>query len=154
MKPLLYILFLLLLTSACRNGPAKRFKPYTNELDAVFQAGLSKVWSNRRFKPEDVFDSNSPAYKKLAAAGILNTNSQIIFSAPDCVSILNSKHLESLYIEQKRIVDTIIMFNGNEGKFACGINDIYTMNQDESIGSLHISVYKIDAATNVFIVTN
>lgn len=154
MKILLYTLFLFILATSCRNGPAKRFQPFNNELDTLFHADLSREWSNKRFKPEEVFDINSSAYKRLASAGILNQNSQIIFSAPDCVSILNSKRLESLYIEQKRIVDTIIMFNGNEGKFACGINDIYTMNQDESIGSLHISVYKIDAATNVFIVTN
>lgn len=150
----LFAICLFLLASACRNGPEKRFQPYINDLDAVFHAGSPKKWSNQSYKPEEVLDIHSPAYKRLAAAGILNANSKIVFSSPDCTWIINRKNHAKWYIEQKDFSDTVIMFNGNEGQFACGINDIYTMNQDESITSLHISAYQIDALMNVFIVHN
>ncbi|MBI2283341.1 MAG: hypothetical protein HYU71_06515 [Bacteroidetes bacterium] len=154
MKLYLLVISLLLLAPACRNGPEKRFQPYLNDLDAIFHTGSLKKWSNQSYKPEEVLDIHSPAYTRLTAAGILNANSKIVFSSPDCIWLINRKNHAQWYIEQKGFSDTVIMFNGNEGHFACGINDIYTMNQDESITSLHISVYQIDALLNVFIVHN
>ncbi|MCA6450879.1 MAG: hypothetical protein IM584_01020 [Chitinophagaceae bacterium] len=154
MKVLIFSLTLLLIATSCEKRPLGRFQPYNTDLDILFHSGTIKNWSNRKYKPAEVFDTSSPSYLKLISAGILNKNSEVIFSSPDCVSIVNRKLHAKLYIEQKDFSDTIIMYNGNEGKFACGINDIYSMNQDESIGNLHISVFKIDGAINVFIVNN
>ena len=154
MRLSIFALCFFLFGSSCSQLPQYRFQPYINDLDELFHADSSREWSNQRYKPEDVFDINSAAYKRLTIAGILNKNSKIIFSSIDCISIINSKRHAKLYIEQKDFSDTVVMFNGNEGKFACGIDGIYTMNQDESITSLHISVCKIDAAMNVFIVNN
>ena len=150
----LIIILLIAFLESCGNSPEKRFRPYTNELDAVFNEDTGRKLSREWLKPSDVFNAQSPAYKKLIDAGIINENSKVVVSGPDCITIINGKNQPKSYIEQKNLADTLIMFNGNEGKFACGINDLYTLNQDELLSKMHFSVYKIDAAMNLFIVSN
>ncbi len=44
------------------------------------------------------------------------------------------------------------MNNLNEGEFACSINNLYTLNQDENIGILNFKAQSLDGAINLIIV--
>lgn len=89
-----------------------------------------------RYTLSEVFADNDENLNRLKKTELLNGETTIFYSSPQCISLVirTKKKFAGGYI------DYVIFNNLNESDFACGINSIYNLNQDDEVRQFKIKV--------------
>lgn len=121
------------------------------DLQHLFKIAESKKLQIASYKISDIISISDPLYIRLEKSNIIDENSRILITSADCISLIKKSNEKEYFSSRK---DFIVMQNNNIGQFACGINSIYSLNQDETSSNLNIKVYQLDDLMNLFIVSN
>lgn len=138
---------------ACNDisGDVKKYETAVNDLENIMHPRrLLKQEPGKRYKLTDVIDKNDPIYLTLFTSGLISENTYLDYSSKDCISLVTRKKKNNM----GTFLDHVITFNLNEGEFACDINHLYTLNQDENVNHLHFGAYQLSSLTNLLIVSN
>lgn len=103
----------------------------------------------KKYPVTSLLTVNDPILRKLTDAGLINPGSFVLFSSENCISLTTRIKQNGRFF-----IDRIVVNNLNEGQFACNINDLYTLNQDENVNQLSIKASKISGLMNLLIVEN
>lgn len=102
------------------------------------------------FKANDFYLVNSRYYQKLFKKGIVGASTEIYYKSKDCICLINKA--DPSFDHTFSVTDYIVIKNDNIGKFSNGLDDLYSMNQDEGNKHLKIEAFQLDELTNLFIV--
>ena len=116
-------------------------------LDAAKQdsSKLGKI-----FKANDFYLEKSWYYQKLFKKGIVGSKTEIYYKSKDCICLINKA--TPSFDNTFSVTDYIVIRNDNIGFFSNGLDDLYSMNQDEGNQHLKIEAFQLDELTNLFIV--
>ncbi len=116
-------------------------------LDATKQdsSRLGKI-----FKVNDFYLVNSRYYQKLVKEGIVGANTEIYYKSKDCICLINKA--DPSFDNTFTVTDYIVIRNDNIGKLSNGLDDLYSMNQDEGNQHLKIEAFQLDDLANLFII--
>jgi hypothetical protein len=102
------------------------------------------------FKANDLKLASNPIFQKLVKQGIVGSNTEIYYKSKDCICLINKA--DPSFDNTFSVTDYIVIRNDNIGKFSNGLDDLYSMNQDEGNQHLKIEAFQLDDLTNLFIV--
>jgi hypothetical protein len=102
------------------------------------------------FKANDLKLASNPIFQKLVKQGIVGSNTEIYYKSKDCICLINKA--APSFDNTFSVTDYIVIRNDNIGKFSNGLDDLYSMNQDEGNQHLKIEAFQLDDLTNLFIV--
>jgi hypothetical protein len=94
-----------------------------------------------RYKVSEIFSLSDSLILRLKREGLIKDNSIIYYTSAQCISLVtrvNEKFAGGF-------VDYVISNNLNESDFACGLNSMYNLIQDEEIMKLKIVVTKTNS---------
>jgi len=110
---------------------------------------LGKLVIGKKYQLSEVVNKNDSILTDLQFANIDISQTYLVVAAADCVTLQTRKKKGMV-----TFVDHVIMLNLNEGQFACNINSLYTLNQDENVARLNIRAYRLSSLLNGFIIDN
>jgi hypothetical protein len=138
------------LVSGCgSDSEVKKYKTLEPELAGLLDTSRFQGKTPGKYLLSSILAANDPVFQKLLKEGIVNAGSFVMYSSADCLS-LTTRIKEN----GDAFTDRVVINNGNEGKFACNINDLYTLNQDEKVNRLDIKVGKISSSLMLFTIGN
>ncbi len=147
-----FILLFALLQSGCiENGTEiGKYQKLEPDLSALLSAAkFAGKEQGKQYKVSSILVEGDPLLKKLTDAGVINDGSFIVFSSENCLSLTTRiKHNGDSF------TDKVVIHNLNEGQFACNINDLYTLNQDEKVNKLTIKVNRLSSLLSLCTVEN
>ncbi len=138
---------------SCRkdNSIIKQHRNRYNELEQLLsEKYFSTKEIGKKYLANEIIKSNDALYMLLEKEGILKKNSYFIYSNKDCISLVTRLNENSL----GSFTDVLVTMNYNIGEFLCGINQVYTLNQDENVNTLDINSHNITGLMNVSIIRN
>jgi len=101
-----------------------------------------------RYKVSEIFSPTDSMVLRLKKEGFILDNSTIYYKSAQCISLITR-------VKEKfagGFVDYVISNNLIESDFACGITDIYNLNQNEDITQLRIKVKETNSLLTLAIV--
>lgn len=129
----------------------KKHQKYADEYELVLS---KKYFSNKepgkKYLLNEVINPNDPIFIALKNDGMLNEKSYFFYSNKDCILLITRISENSI----GEFNDILIGMNNNVGEFLCGINQIYSLNQNENTPSLSLHSYNITGSLNITIVKN
>lgn len=151
---LIIVLFLIVFFSiSCKtdNQIFKKHQKYANELELVLSQKyfLDKV-PGKQYSINEVFNPNDSIFIALKNERLLNEKSYFFYSNKDCILLITRISENSI----GKFKDILVGMNNNVGEFLCGINQIYSLNQNENTPSLSLHSYNITGSLNMTIVKN
>ena len=93
------------------------------------------------YKVSEIFLPTDNMVLRLKKEGLVKDNSMIYFTSAQCISLVTR-------VKEKfagGFIDYVISNNLNESDFACGLNSMYNLIQDEEIMKLKIVVTKTNS---------
>ncbi len=146
---LLLVVSLFITGCSLENNYIAKYKKLEPELLGLLVPGKFQGKSLGKYLLKDILTPTDPIYNKLLEEGVINPSSFIMYSSADCFSLTTRVKESNGYFK-----DIVVVNNLNEGHFACNINHLYTMNQDEYVNKLTIKVSKLSDIMNLFIIEN
>lgn len=113
---------------------------YANEIGELLSP---KYFSNKptgkQYPVSQIIQKNDSIYKILEENGIINNQSLFFYSNTGCISLVTRKTKKLL----GGFSDILITRNENGEEFLCGVNAVYSLNNDENAEALNIECYNL-----------
>lgn len=129
----------------------KKHKKYANEFEALLsEKYFSNKESGKQYPVNEIITSNDSIYIALKNERMLNEKSFFYYSNKDCILLITRISENSI----GGFTEILVGMNNNVGEFLCGINQIYSLNQNEHTAALTLHSYNITGSLNMTIVKN
>jgi hypothetical protein len=129
----------------------KKYRSCVEEINLLLEAAKadsSKI--GKFFKVKDLNLETSPFFQKLIRKGIVGENTEIFYKSKDCICLINKA--APSFDNTFSVTDYIVIWNYDIGKFSNGLDDLYSMNQEEGNQNMKIEAFLLDTETNLFII--
>lgn len=118
----------------------QRHEKFANEIaDLLSSKYFSKKLTGKLYSVPDIIQPADPIFKELKEKGIINDQSYFSYSSSGCISLVTRKS-QNLF---GGFSDILITRNENGEEFLCGVNAIYSLNNDENAEALNIECYNL-----------
>lgn len=135
---LLFILFYIIISS--NYWLVQKHEKHANEIAVLLSPKyFSNKLTGKQYPISQIIQINNPLYKLLKEKGIINDESYFSYSSPGCITLVTrkSKKLSGGFS------DILITRNDKGEEFLCGVNAVYSLNNDENAEALNIQVYNL-----------
>lgn len=129
----------------------KKYASCVAEINLLLEAAKadsSKI--GKFFKANDLYLEKSSFFQKLVKRGIVGSNTEIFYKSKDCICLINKA--APSFDNTFSVTDYIVIWNYDIGKFSNGLDDLYSMNQEEGNQNMKIEAFLLDTETNLFII--
>jgi len=138
--PILIISLILYLFINSKYLEVRSHEKYADEIGVLLS---SKYFSNKitgkQYSVSDIFRPDDPLLKVLKEGGIIHSQSYFSYSNNGCISLITRKNKNFL----GGFSDILITRYENGEDFMCGVNAIYSLNNDENSEALNIKCYNL-----------
>jgi len=100
---------------------------------------FSNKLAGKLYTVPEIIQSTNPIFKVLKEKGIINDQSYFSYSSAGCISLVTRKS-KKLF---GGFSDILITRNEMGENFMCGVNAIYSLNNDENAEALNIKCYNL-----------
>lgn len=129
----------------------KKYESCTKEINYLIdisKSDTSKI--GKFFKVKDLNLETRPFFQKLIRKGIVKENTEIFYKSKGCICLINKA--APSFEHTFSVTDYVVIWNYDIGKFSNGLDDLYSMNQEEGNQHMQIQAYLLDTETNLFII--
>jgi hypothetical protein len=142
-KSILLIVLLAVVLNVFYNSnfiEVRSHEKYSNELgELLSQKYFSNKIIGKQYTVSQIIQTNDPLFKILKEKGIINNQSYFSYSSAGCISLVTRKS-KKLF---GGFSDILITRNEKGEEFLCGINAVYSLNNDENAEVLNIKCYNL-----------
>lgn len=100
---------------------------------------FSNKLTGKLYTVPEIIQSTDPIFKVLKNKGIINEQSYFSYSRAGCISLISPKSKKLL----GGFSDIMITRNEKGEAFMCGVNAVYSLNNDENAEALNIQAYNL-----------
>jgi hypothetical protein len=100
---------------------------------------FSNKLTGKQYSVPEILQPSDPLFKLLNAEGIINNQSYFSYSSDGCISLVTRKSEKLL----GGFSDILITRNEKGEEFLCGVNAVYSLNNDENAESLNIQCHNL-----------
>lgn len=135
---LLFILLYIILSA--NYWVVQKHEKYANEIAALLSPKyFSKKLTGKLYPVPEIIQHTDPLFKELKEKGIINDQSYFSYSSLGCISLVTRKSNKI----SGGFSDIIVTRNENGEEFMCGVNAVYSLNNDENAEALNIQAYNL-----------
>lgn len=135
---ILVILFILYQFFNSNYLVVQKHEKYANEIAELLSPQyFSKKLVGKQYSVSDILQPSDPIFKLLNDKGIINNNSYFSYSSEGCISLVTRKSNKLL----GGFSDILITRNEKGEEFLCGVNAVYSLNNDENAALLNIQCH-------------
>jgi len=152
-NPIIGLLLIVFCCVSCTtdNRIFKKHQKYADEFELILsQQYFSNKEPGKQYSVNEVINLNDSIFITLKNEGIFSEKSYFFYSNKDCILLITRISGNSI----GGFKDILVGMNNNVGEFLCGINQIYSLNQNENTPSLSLHSYNITGSLNMTIVKN
>ena len=114
----------------------------------ISKSDTSKI--GKFFKVKGLNLETRPFFQKLIRKGIVGEETEIFYKSKGCICLINKA--APSFDNTFSVTDYIVIWNYDIGKFSNGLDDLYSMNQEEGNQNMKIEAFLLDTETNLFII--
>ncbi len=135
---LLFILFYVMISA--NYWVVQKHEQQANEIAELLSPKyFSNKLAGKLYTVPEIIQSTNPIFKVLKEKGIINDQSYFSYSSAGCISLVTRKS-KKLF---GGFSDILITRNEMGENFMCGVNAIYSLNNDENAEALNIKCYNL-----------
>lgn len=118
----------------------QKHEKHANEIAALLSPiYFSNKLAGKLYAVPEIIHSTDPIFKVLKDMGIINEQSYFSYSSAGCISLVTRKS-KKLF---GGFSDILITRNEKGEEFMCGVNAVYSLNNDDSAEALNIKCYNL-----------
>ena len=135
---LLFILFYVIISA--NYWVVQKHEQQANEIAELLSPKyFSNKLTGKQYTVSEIIHSTDPIFKELKDKGIINEQSYFSYSSAGCISLITPKSNKLL----GGFSDILITRNEKGEEFMCGVNAVYSLNNDENAEALNIKCYNL-----------
>lgn len=118
----------------------QKHEKHANEIAVLLSPKyFANKLTGKLYAVPEIIQPSDPIFKELKEKGIINDQSYFSYSSPGCISLVTRKS-EKLF---GGFSDILITRNENGEEFLCGVNAVYSLNNDENAEALNIQSHNL-----------
>ncbi|MDP3568446.1 hypothetical protein [Sediminibacterium sp.] len=118
----------------------QKHEKFANEIAELLSPKyFSNKLTGKLYSVREIIQPTDSIFKVLKQKGIINDQSYFSYSTEGCITLVSRKSKKIL----GGFSDIMITRNENGEQFMCGVNAIYSLNNDENAESLNIQCHNL-----------